>query len=267
MFDHYYSLAAANIVYFKRYAPALAMSALETENSLKIMCVDPDSDALLLIRKINELARKYTYETTEKPAVLALPFWSTQIRDDDRVYYACTRFICAEHQLQMHSEMDETAQIHCMDIDSIFMKKMEIPEDVKIGLYLREDENLGANDQEKRGMKILGHMVVSTPVLHWLTKAVDFMNDKKFGYWFLDQEALWYSLSEADKRLVWDMKGKHMLDWDYTDPDTMIWSGKGPRKHSAKTYVKLYDEYTAKFNAKFLTVKVQDESADSQATA
>lgn len=248
-YNHYYSLAAADIVYFKKFAPALAMSALETDNFLRIMAVDPDKDVLNLMKKINDLAR--TYEYHKMPKVICLPFWSTQLRDDDRVYYACTRFMCAEHQLQMHAEVDETAQIHCIDIDSLFMRKMDIPDDVELGLYLREDENLGSNKREKQGMKILGHIVVSTPTLHWLTKAVDFMNDKKFGYWFLDQEALWSTLSEANKKAIWDMKGKLMIDWEYDDePLAMVWSGKGQRKYNAKKYVDKFDEFTKMFEEK-----------------
>lgn len=236
------NFACADSKYFLEYAPALCYSAYETDNNLLVCCAFPDEECLKLIDKINKAklgdVRAMGAEGEPDPKPLS--------EDQLRVYWASLRYLLMLNLIVDSAEQDEYVQFHSIDIDSLFMQKVEIPDEVKLGLYLRENENLGGNEQERKGMKVLGHTIFSTEVVQYLKRVCAYIQEKNFGYWFLDQEALWECLTQEEKDILWDMKGKNLIDWDFT-PEGKIWSGKGPRKFSNETYVKLFNFKTKEF--------------------
>ena len=250
IFDKKFSLAVADPLYFMQFGPALVMSALETGNNLYLAVVDwadkgRSGSIWNLCVHMREVAASYP-NVDFQVWVTSLPFKAVK-ESQKSVFYACARYHVANQLLQ---QTNDKIQIHSMDIDSIFMKPLDLP-DVKLGLHFREAQ--GVSDHEKKGMRVLGHTILSTYCKDYVARVSQFCIDHNWDHWFLDQEALAECMTDIERAMVWDMKdhklielGTDGIDINYTT-ESKLWSGKGERKYKNMTYVNKFNEKHLKF--------------------
>ena len=59
--------------------------------------------------------------------------------------------------------------------------------------------------------------------------------------WFIDQIALAEVFDRVEEKDITKFNG-HFMDWEFIE-GTVIWTGKGPRKHENQTYLKAKKEF------------------------
>ena len=65
--------------------------------------------------------------------------------------------------------------------------------------------------------------------------------------WFADQNALWKVYEKNKDSLSTFVYNNSIMDWEFK-PDTMLWTGKGPRKYDDPTYVSKDKELKERLN-------------------
>lgn len=234
------TLVAADDVYFNKFGPAL-IESMQATASFPLHCtvIDPKEQTISLLNDIRHFFGIHNF-------FWAIAYTPKHIKTDvqKRVFYASRRYTSALQLLKQSAKNNWPMQVHSIDIDSLFNRPLPAI-DCKLGLYLRDDQNLGANEIERRGMKVLGHTILSTDCIPYLKRIVAYIAEHNYAYWFLDQEALWYSLTNYERQFLYDISSMQLLDWEY-HPDSFVWSGKGNRKYQDFKYLELFNAYKAK---------------------
>ena len=132
-----------------------------------------------------------------------------------------------------------------LDIDNILMNEVQW-NNCDIGLFLR-DPLPGTVGWEHESTHVAAGIVsYSTPLgLDFLNRVSDKIKSYKELRWFADQNALWKVYEENKHKLSTFVYDGSIMDWEFK-PDTMLWTGKGPRKYDDPTYVSKDNELTEK---------------------
>lgn len=157
---------------------------------------------------------------------------------DERAYYASYRFLTLVKSMKKYQD-----NFLVLDIDSVVDKKIpEIEED--IGVYLRLENQVGANAYEIEGMKVAaGILYVSMDAIEFAMEIEERIRANPI-YWFNDQHAIY----NAYKRTPFDVKDfsiKGWLDWSF-ETEALIYTGKGQRKNDQK-YLSIKEKYSSEY--------------------
>ena len=234
--------AAADIRYFRTFAPALALSAAKSDTPLHLHVVNPETDEdLHLMSRIVGLSESgkitVSYDFAPQPTS-GLP---------RRVSFACLR----HHKLPELLANPSTRGIFTIDIDSVVNRKLDFRcFDRPLGLYVRDPfEHGAANLLEMKRVRCLGCFWVDRRAIEYARAVSAYINERMPGYWYLDQEALFECyLQRHDELPLLDLSTGPYIDWEF-EQHTYIWTGKGKRKYLDATYVARFDALTADFNS------------------
>ena len=194
--------------------------------------VDVERTLSVLARDLADTVLTWTTEETPLPAEDA-----GQVTEETRpgaqmgakTYYACIRFARA------YQVMDAApARYLILDADCIVRKPLPLPE-TDLGLFLRPE--------------MPDHMKVAAGVVYIGTQngrnvlaavSASITDGLRQGYgWFLDQIAFAMAVNALPKfpgpPTLHDF-GPGFMDWEFTD-NSVIWTGKGPRKHENQRYI------------------------------
>ena len=218
--------ASCDSNYFLNHGPAFMMSAIKFKQNLHLHIVNPDKHVNNIVERVSKFNNlTFSTEQTDLKGI------------DPRTYYACNRFIVASHVLRLC----EAAII--LDIDNILMNEVQW-NTCDIGLFLR-DPLPGTVGWEHESTHVAAGIVsYSTPLgLDFLNRVSDKIKSYKELRWFADQNALWKVYEENKHKLSTFVYDSSIMDWEFK-PDTMLWTGKGPRKYDDPTYVSKDNELT-----------------------
>ena len=218
--------ASCDSNYFLNHGPAFMMSAIKFKQNLHLHIVNPDKHVNNIVERVSKFNNlTFSTEQTDLKGI------------DPRTYYACNRFIVASHVLRLC----EAAII--LDIDNILMNEVQW-NTCDIGLFLR-DPLPGTVGWEQESTHVAAGIVsYSTPLgLDFLNRVSDKIKSYKELRWFADQNALWKVYEENKHKLSTFVYDSSIMDWEFK-PDTMLWTGKGPRKYDDPTYVSKDNELT-----------------------
>ena len=173
------------------------------------------------------------------PPLLAQGMYKQDIRDN-RAYYACLRFFF----LPILLEAFPNNEFLVLDIDSYLMDEIYIDDDVDLGLYLRENNDMGGSEFEKQGMKVAaGAIYVTSAAKDFVYDVAKFLEQNE-SRWFIDQHAIYQAYQTHKNSLnILDFSKSNFLDWEFKK-GSKIWTGKGDRKNSNQTYLnqkKIYE--------------------------
>lgn len=236
--------AAADVKYFINHGLEFINSAVEHDNRCFVLVFPnyeqpPHEQEGELRDFLNEKFHKNKHPNVEKLCMKPVFFPGFLDVDivDMKAYYASFRFLALPKLLQ---ETDEDVLV--LDIDSVINRKLpDIEEDV--GIYLRENNTIGANEYEVNGMK------VAAGALYVKRKAFDFANDIAQNIkdnpvrWFNDQHAIYKSYKKYRNDFTYfDFANTNWLDWTFVNPDAYVITGKGNRKDSP-VYLDIKKQY------------------------
>lgn len=228
-------LTSCDSTYFNRYAPALFQSAVVANTAVHFNIVNPSSEAAEMTLRMGnhpaDAANKITYSFT----------YVDLYHFDARVYFSCDRFLLARDLIAL----DDSLSVLTIDVDSLIMKPFpDYTDEYDLGLWLRPNN---PQIQEQSGL-LAGMCLFSDYSLDFITEAAAKMEAAGFKRWFEDQHALWetYKLYDITTVEFIDFSTTKVMDWEFKD-DTILWTGKGPRKHHNKKYVAKFDEFSKDF--------------------
>ena len=134
-----------------------------------------------------------------------------------------------------------------LDIDNFLMNKVQWHTE-DIGLFLR-DPLPGTVGWEQESTHVAAGIVSFTS-----PKGKEYLKDvsnqiKSYSnlQWFADQNALWKVYEKNKDYLSTFVYNNSIMDWEFK-PDTMLWTGKGPRKYDDPTYVSKDRELKERLN-------------------
>lgn len=220
--------ASCDSKYFLEHGPAFMMSAIKYEQNLHLHIVNPSAQAEELKSSCNKFKNlTFSYENTDLNGL------------DPRTYYACNRFIVAPYVLH-HAH-----RVMILDVDNYLMNKMIWPDSkYDAGLFIREPLP-GTSGWEQESTHVAAG-IVYLDMRKSISFAIDISERLRKAHnfiWFVDQNILWKSYNDwKDKINILEFE-RHIMDWEFKH-GTMLWTGKGPRKHSNETYVTQKDNYT-----------------------
>lgn len=232
-------MAACDSHYFIRFAPAFVASiAKNTELDIHIHVVNPTDEVFALACYLNSrVDRRVTYTFNDLDLTsLGKDFKLSNAtnRPEVRAYYASLRFLVAPFILK-HAQ-----KIIILDIDCMAMKNFNFPQNYSVGYFPRKSLE-GTSGWEQEGTKVAAGCVYFSSEAMNVCNAVSETLGGLPLQWFNDQIALNHVFSQIPDELCWKYDWTFM-DWEFRD-DTIIWTGKGPRKYDNPKYVAKQNEY------------------------
>ena len=116
-----------------------------------------------------------------------------------------------------------------------------------IGLFLR-DPLPGTIGWEKESTNVAAGILSFNGNMGYLF--LEELRKKVLSYekliWFVDQNAIWKTYQDMRDRLSIFVYDNKIMDWEFKN-DTVLWTGKGPRKHDNPTYVERKKHFTEIF--------------------
>ena len=228
--------ASADSKYFLRFGPALIQSCIDFNQPLHLHLINQTEDA----------AHLKTLVTDNYPTI---SFTSESVDlsgTDERTYYACNRFIVG------YQVLNQCDAAMILDIDNFLMNKVQWHTE-DIGLFLR-DPLPGTVGWEQESTHVAAGIVSFTSA-----KGKEYLKDvsnqiKSYSnlQWFADQNALWKVYEKNKDYLSTFVYNNSIMDWEFK-PDTMLWTGKGPRKYDDPTYVSKDKELKERLNESLYT--------------
>jgi hypothetical protein len=215
-------MAACDSKYFIEHAPSFIYSATEHDFDVHVHVVNPTDEVLSLAALLSSTVDKrvtYSFHDMDFKEFAA---------EQERAYYACTRFAVAPHVLQT------AKKILILDIDCMIMDNFEFPE-LPVGYFPRTDEVHAANDWERQGMKVAAGAVYLHVDAMNVAQAIAATIEGLPVRWFNDQIALSHIIDQLPEEVCHKFDNEFM-DWEFEE-GTSIWTGKGPRKYENETYV------------------------------
>lgn len=236
-------LTSCDETYYNSYAGSLIASALAHGECLHIHVINPSQETAIELGMLNKKlfannGLSYSIEFID------LSDWSDTRR---KVYYASARFRVADRYLRYRSYRFNEHDVYVIyiDVDSIVNKDIDwdsvLIHQPALGIYDRRDENLGSNDRERLGMKVLANGF--SREYCFFMDVYEYIEEKNFEYWFLDQEAIYEVWTKYYPQTFWtNVRNTKLIDFEF-HPDTFIWTGKGPRKWTNQTYIKVSEHW------------------------
>jgi len=221
-------MAACDSKYFIEHGPAFVYSSSDAGFCTHVHIINPTDKALALagiLRANSKHDVTYSFEDKDFEG------WCW---DAERTYYACSRF------LVLPTILNSSGSVLVLDIDCMVMKHFEFPT-TPCGYFPREPL-AGTTGWEAEGTRVAAGAVYmdtrAINVANWVAEYIS-RNDLR---WFADQVALSVVFSGVSDDRITKFDGSFM-DWEFVE-GTMIWTGKGARKHDNPTYVAKKKEYT-----------------------
>jgi len=240
-------ITACDNHYWRKYAKAFIASCVRHVATAYVQVINPSQQTMRQIDTVNE-----RFDTLIKVSHSA-PDLASMTEIQQKVYYATARFLFGHkilEELKFEGGM-------IMDIDSILMgdpfgPKNWAPEwdEADLGIWDRSDRNLGANEHERAGMKVIACMYASNPTRQFFKDVFGYVQERCFQRWFLEQEAIWEIWKNKDdykERRWFNLRDSRLIDWKFAK-GTTIWTGKGPRKDRNPTYRASVAEYEKLWN-------------------
>lgn len=220
------ALISCDSEYFLTHAPAYIQSARNISMRVHLHLINPNIAAKSLLDKFRADDISISYEE-DSPG--------------DRVYYACNRFIVASILLSQTL----VEEMFITDIDALWMKNPISPVE-SVGLFTR-DPLPGTIGWEAEGTKVAAGIVYvrnSQEARVYLDRVAEYIMYEKTPAWFLDQIALHASLRYLKEYHRFD---SNFMDWEFRE-GTVMWTGKGDRKHTNQTYLAMKKKYAEMFS-------------------
>lgn len=224
--------AACDSKYFIEHGEQFIYSATRFRDC-HIHIVNPTDEAITLCGLLSATAqRKVTYTFTDIK-------FNGDNKEAERTYYACLRFFVLPHILH------NAQKVLTLDIDCLVLKDFPWP-DKPIAYYKREP--LPGSEWETKGTRVAAGAIYFSieklKVAESISKLLyKFLSTGQMK-WFADQVALHEILDpiHQSEKSYFD---SNFMDWEFTE-SSVIWTGKGPRKHNNERYL------TKKFEFSFL---------------
>lgn len=248
-------LCSADANYFHKFAIPFVVSATNNDHAvhLNLIGVDKKSDQNNVQELLNSIM--LWSETMGHDISFSFsPYDPIQMNHtpiQEKVRYSCGRL---EAVLRLFEKEGIRGQgfrgqgFFLLDIDTVILKPFKFPSE-DLAIYLREDEDLGSNDIERRGMKLLGSFFIRATKENYdyILRVVQHIQKEKYGYWFLDQISLYEELKDENKNNLLDLKNddRKFLDWEWSN-NSYTFSAKGPRKNDSK-YKRMCDDLKIQF--------------------
>ena len=215
--------------YFQEHAAPFVSSANVARNNAHIHVINPDVDTRALMRDFS--LRKLNISMT-----LSLEYTNlTSV--DETTYFASNRFMIASHLL------DHVRRVMVLDIDCLIMSHIEFPQNIHLGLFLRESAP-GTSGWVALGTKVAAGLVFVSRDSKEFLLGVQRRVFRHGLVWYVDQVALYEQYIdegwEGNPRFLNFNNGD--LDWEFTE-GSKIWTGKGERKHSNSIYLEKKKEF------------------------
>lgn len=238
---------ACDQVFLTEHAVALIKSLdfFAPGNIIHIHVVNPDRDSRELLDK---LRRELQY--TELFDSYEIVDFQDRSEDYVRTYYASIRFVRA-YQLQRHSGRN----LLILDADSLVrgpLRPLQIlVQDVDVALRRRPE--MAPTHRIMAGVLFVRGTKGGTTFLAAAAEKIAVKLIDGSAEWFLDQASLYAALKETQRpasmaRLLRretrpriGILPEEYLDWEFR-PDTIIWTGKGPRKDTDAKFIALRDK-------------------------
>tara|TARA_B100000902_G_scaffold16953_1_gene20326 strand:+ start:1306 stop:2043 length:738 start_codon:yes stop_codon:yes gene_type:complete len=210
--------AACDKEYFKEHAPSLVYSLNDIGKDIHIHICDPDAS----VHNIEAVLKKDidVQLTCSYNDIGATPI-------DARAYYSCLRFMMTPNILPSANEM------LIVDVDCVFMNDFEWPT-TDTGYFPRQPLE-GTVGWEADGTRVAAGCVYLTAKAMNVANAINERIKEGPMRWFIDQIALSEVFARVDEKDITKFDGNFM-DWEFVD-DTVIWTGKGPRKYENQKYL------------------------------
>ena len=216
--------AACDTKYFVEHAPSLIYSINDIGKDIHIHVCDPVDE----IHKIESILRAdldvdITFSYSD---IGATPI-------DIRAYYSCLRF------MMLPKLLPHAKKMLVVDTDCVFMKDFEYPT-TPTGYFPRKPLQ-GTIGWEAKGTQVAAGCVYmddrATPVAEAIAERIS----QGPMRWFIDQIALAEIFELVNDNDVTKFDGNFM-DWEFIE-GTVIWTGKGPRKHENQTYLEAKNKF------------------------
>ena len=223
------ALVSCDSQYFKDHFPAYLYSANQVGINVHVHVINPTPEARGFLGKIRD-------------AKLNINLTASYEEDGprERVYYACNRFIVASILLNQTF----VEELFITDVDALWMKTPESPQE-NIGLFTREPLP-GTVGWEAEGTRIAAGIVFvrnTQDARTYLNFVSEYIMYEKTPAWFLDQVALNTSKRYIKEYHTFDSS---FMDWEFRE-GTVMWTGKGERKHTNPIYIAKKKEYHDQF--------------------
>jgi|TARA_B100001094_G_scaffold328543_1_gene389170 hypothetical protein len=210
--------AACDREYFYEHAPSLIYSLNDIGKDIHIHICDPTGRVHRLeslLRQDIDVDITFTYNE-----IGATPI-------DVRAYYSCLRFMILPEIIK------SADKVLTVDTDCIFMNDFDYP-DTPTGYFPRQSLQ-GTIGWEAKGTKVAAGCVYmdrrALPIANAVTERIS----EGPMRWFIDQISLAEVFERVEDKDITKFDGNFM-DWEFID-NTVIWTGKGPRKYENKKYV------------------------------
>lgn len=219
--------------YAMAYLPPLCASAHLYKQRLHARIINASDESHVLFRMVERLDPNITFDFVDRK----LDHYGDIQK---KVIYAAERYDAAAEFIYAYK-----CGVLVLDVDSYINRPIDWSWATKpLGIWDRRDENLGNNDIEKAGMKVIACCYSDNE--HFFDLVYSKIHMQKFGYWFLDQVAVYEAWQESQLDHV-QLRGLGIIDWEFDD-QTMIHTGKGNRKFTNSKYIERCDEFREVFN-------------------
>ena len=222
-------MAACDSKYFMKFAPAFIASIVKnTKLDIHLHVINPDEEVFALACYLNSrVDRRVTYTFQDSDL-------SKYSDEQKRALYASLRFLIAPYILQ------NAGEILILDIDCLAMQNFKYPQDYSVGYFPRKPLE-GTQGWEQEGTKVAAGCVYFDKKAMNVCNAVAETLGSLPLQWFNDQVALNHVFQQVPEELCWKYDWTFM-DWEFRD-NTIIWTGKGPRKYDNPKYVEAQNQY------------------------
>lgn len=232
--------AACDLEYFKQHGLAFMKSAA-MNGMVSFVQIIPTRNHPIEVQ--SEILKKYMKDvfakslSLEEKKFIIVPellekYYDVPF-DEERTYFSVVRFLEVGSLIRKWN-----APFLVLDIDSIIQKEVTFDISVETGIYLREDNTVGANEHEIEGMKVAAGCLYVTPLsLTFLDRVKNNILSEPLR-WFCDQKAIYYAyLKHKEGNNFFDLSKTNLLDWQFRD-DSLVWTAKGKLKYTSEIYAK-----------------------------
>jgi hypothetical protein len=225
---------AVDSIYFKKYAYVWAWSIYQNNLHGHIHVINPSNRDINNLKKLR-ITSKGKINFSVGDFDFSLP--------KDKCYFASFRFLYIEKLKELYNKVLIT------DVDSIIRKRINFPKE-DFGFFIREP--LDSRDQwyvesSKLAAGIFYINLDSTKNFNFKDAYLDnllHLRKQNQWKWMVDQHALHKIFLELEKFNEFEIKKFNSIDlcWDFKQP-SIIWTGKGKRKHKSTKYLREYKKY------------------------
>lgn len=210
--------------YFIKYGKSLINSCLMYNNVIHVHIMDCE-DLSLVKQKPN---CSITFENVKDRNHSIVDTYSNINFTEAQVEYACGRF------LYLFDVLQKANSVLVIDIDAVIRKPVIFP-DTDYSFFIREGKPIGKNIAA--GAVFMKNNAIE--IADFLKTSIQ----TKKKRWFADQFALNETYQHfINSKYIFSRISNSLIDYDFNE-NSMIWTGKGPRKYNNKKYLSEVEKY------------------------